>query len=173
MDSLALVNVQLQLHGAFRKFFTEPNIGFPRFKSRKNSRASYTTNYVNGNIRLNDRNIKLPKAGFVCAKIHRKAPEGYQLKTVTIFLGQAGQFYASVLYEYEEDFTALVPSDTMTHIGLDYKSYGLYADSEGNTCGMPPCYRRSEKRLACAQRRLSRKQNGSTNREKQRKGLSP
>lgn len=172
VDSLALANVQLQLQGAFRKFFTEPNIGFPRFKCRKNSRAFYTTNYVNGNIRISDRGIKLPKAGFVRAKIHRKAPDGYQLKLVTVFIAQTGRFYASVLYEYEEDTPVFVPSETMTHIGLDYKSDGLYVDSEGNACGMPHYYRRSEKQLARAQRRLSRKQKGSANREKQRKRVA-
>lgn len=171
VDSLALANVQLQLQGAFRKFFSEPNIGFPKFKSRKSSRASYTTNLVRKNIRISDRGIKLPKTGFVRAKIHRKAPEGYQLKSVTIFLDQTGRFYASVLYEYE-DTSAFVPSEAMTHIGLDYKSDGLYVDSEGNACGMPHYYRQSEKQLARAQRRLSRKQKGSANREKQRKRVA-
>lgn len=172
VDSLALANVQLQLQGAFRKFFSEPNIGFPKFKSRKSSRASYTTNLVRKNIRISDRGIKLPKTGFVRAKIHRKAPDGYQLKSVTIFLDQTGRFYASVLYEYEEDTSAFVPSETMTHIGLDYKSDGLYVDSEGNACRMPHYYRQSEKQLARAQRRLSRKQKGSANREKQRKRVA-
>ena len=89
----------------------------------------------------------------MCAKIHRKAPDGYQLKSVTIFMDQTGRFYASVLYEYEDDTPAFVPSETMTHIGLDYKSDGLYVDSEGNACGMPHYYRQSEKRLARAQSR--------------------
>lgn len=52
VDSLALANVQLQLQGAFRKFFSEPNIGFPKFKSRKSSRASYTTNLVRTILRI-------------------------------------------------------------------------------------------------------------------------
>ena len=50
VDSLALANVQMHLESAFHKFFREPFAGFPRFKSKKSSRKSYTTNVVNGNI---------------------------------------------------------------------------------------------------------------------------
>ena len=32
VDSLALANVQLNLEGAFRKFFREPGVGFPHYK---------------------------------------------------------------------------------------------------------------------------------------------
>ena len=35
VDSLALANVQLNLEGAFRKFFREPGVGFPHYKSKK------------------------------------------------------------------------------------------------------------------------------------------
>ena len=52
VDSLALANVQLNLEGALRKFFREPGVGFPHYKSKKHSRKSYTTNMVNGNICL-------------------------------------------------------------------------------------------------------------------------
>ena len=39
VDSLALANVQLNLEGAFRKFFREPGVGFPHYKS-KNTRGN-------------------------------------------------------------------------------------------------------------------------------------
>ena len=41
-DSLALANVQRNLEGAFRKFFREPKVGFPHYRSKKHSRKSYT-----------------------------------------------------------------------------------------------------------------------------------
>lgn len=34
-DSLALANVQRNLEGAFWKFFREPKVGFPNYKSKK------------------------------------------------------------------------------------------------------------------------------------------
>ena len=55
VDSLALANVQMHLESAFHKFFREPSAGFPRFKSKKSSRKSYTTNVVNGNIFLEEK----------------------------------------------------------------------------------------------------------------------
>ena len=61
VDSLALANVQMHLESAFHKFFREPSAGFPRFKSKKSSRKSYTTNVVNGNIFLEGNYLKLPK----------------------------------------------------------------------------------------------------------------
>ena len=52
VDSLALAKGQNHLESAFHKYFREPSAGFPRFKSKKSSRKSYTTNVVNGNIFL-------------------------------------------------------------------------------------------------------------------------
>ena len=75
VDSLALANVQLNLERAFRKFFQASGTGFPRYKSKKHSRKSYTTNMVNGNIRLNDRFLKLPKMTPVKIKLHRLIPD--------------------------------------------------------------------------------------------------
>ena len=52
VDSLALANAQLHLEAAFEKFFKETDISFPKWKSKHQAKQSYTTNMVNGNIRL-------------------------------------------------------------------------------------------------------------------------
>lgn len=44
VDSLALANVQLHLQAAYKAFFRDRKTGFPKFKSRRKSRRSYTTN---------------------------------------------------------------------------------------------------------------------------------
>ena len=61
-----------------------PKFGFPNYKSKKNSRRSYTTNNVNvnNNIELKNGRLKLPKAGLVRIKQHREIPDGYILKSV-------------------------------------------------------------------------------------------
>ena len=51
------------LDRAFQKFF-KAHTGFPKFKSRKNHRQSYTTKMTNGNIRIGEGKIKLPKLGY-------------------------------------------------------------------------------------------------------------
>lgn len=70
------------------------------------------------------------------------------------------------MYEYEKEITKIKITNKV--IGLDYKSNGLYTDSNGNTCGSPKYYRKSEKKLAKLQRKLSKKEKGSKNREKAR-----
>ena len=52
VDSLALSNVQLHLESAFKKFFKEPHVGFPKFKSKKRCKKSYTTNNINNSINI-------------------------------------------------------------------------------------------------------------------------
>ena len=83
VDSLALANVQLHLESAFRKFFREPSCGFPRYKSKKHTRNSYTTNAVNGNILLQDSHLKLPKMAAIKIKLHRQIPSDWKLRSVT------------------------------------------------------------------------------------------
>src|SRR5699024_11942702 len=62
VDKFALTNAIYHMDSAYRKFFKE-HAGYPRFKSKHNSRKSYTTNYTNGNISVDfdARKIKLPK----------------------------------------------------------------------------------------------------------------
>ena len=72
VDSLALANVQLHLEKAYKNFFRDPKIGFPRFKSKHHSRNSYTTNVVNENILVESKRIRLPKLKWIAMKKHRE-----------------------------------------------------------------------------------------------------
>ncbi len=77
IDSLALANAQLNLDKAYKNFFRDKSVGFPRFKSKKNPVQSYTTNNQNGTIALIDSKfIKVPKLkSLVRIKLHRQ-PKG-------------------------------------------------------------------------------------------------
>lgn len=170
VDSLALANEQMHLQAAYNNFFRDKRVGFPKFKSKRWDKASYTTSRVGKNIVVFDRAIKLPKVGSVRAVIHRKVPDDYKLKSVTVSQNRDGTYYASVLYEYED--TVVTVKEIHSHIGLDYKSNGLYVDSNGESADIPHFYRKAEKRLARQQRRLSRKKDGSGNWEKQRQKVA-
>ena len=61
VDSLALANAQLNLDKAYKNFFRDKSVGFPKFKSRKRNRHSYTTNNQNGTVTIMNGYIKLPK----------------------------------------------------------------------------------------------------------------
>lgn len=158
VDAHALCNVWKYQQSAFRTYFKNKKQkgrkrGFPKFKSRKYSRNSYTTNCCHNNIRIDGSFIRLPKAGNVKIVMHREIPENAALKSVTVSMEPDGSFYVSVLFEANVD---IAPVDATTHIGLDYVSDGLYVDSNGHKAEMPKYYRRSETRLARLQRRLSR-----------------
>lgn len=165
VDSLALANAQMNLQTAYSNFFRSPKIGFPKFKSKKSNRKSYTTNCVNRNISVENGNIKLPKIGFVKLKQHIQIPSDYKLKSVTVSQTPSGKYYASILFEYENQ----VPEKELRHfLGLDFSMHELYKDSNGNEPAYPKYYRQAEKKLKSEQRKLSLMQKGSKNREKQR-----
>ena len=165
VDSLALANAQMNLQDAYNNFFRDKKVGFPKFKSKKGSKRSYTTNCVNGNIVVRDGMIRLPKLGFVKMKQHRNIPDDYKLKAVTVSQNAGGKYFASILFEYEEEITM---KELESFIGLDFSMHELYVDSNENCPQFPRYYRLSEKKLKREQRKLSKMVKGSKNREKQR-----
>lgn len=175
VDSLALANVQLHLETAYKNFFRDPKIGFPKFKSKHRSTNSYTTNVVNGNIRLGNRKLKLPKMTAMKIKQHREIPENYSLKSVTVSREPSGKYYASLLYEYaanENQIAATKLKDEYKILGMDYAMAGMAVFSNGSRCEYPSYYRKAEKKLAREQRRLSKCIKGSWNYQKQRKKVA-
>ena len=168
VDSLALANAQLNLQAAFANCFSKTRkkkTGFPKFKSAKHCRKSYTTNNQNGTVAIVDNKwIKLPKTGKVKAIIHRIPDPDWKIKSVTISQESDNNFYASVLFEYEQKVITVPLSDNI--IGLDYASDGLYVDDKGNVGTNHKYYRESHKKLAKAQRRLSRKIGSGKNEQK-------
>ncbi|MBQ8084110.1 MAG: transposase [Clostridia bacterium] len=171
VDKFALTNSILNLDHAFRNFF-DFKARYPKFKCKRTSTKSYTTNFTNGNIAVLDNAIKLPKLKAVKAKIHRPIPGGWTIKGATITQTPAGEYYCSILLEYDH-----VVSSTKTHqkpiaTGLDYKSDGLYVEMSGRVCGSPKHLQKSLKRIAIEQKKLSRKKHGSKNYEKQRLRLA-
>ena len=82
-----------------------------------------------------------------------------------------GKFYYSILMEYSKTVVShtIQPENS---IGLDMSLPDLYVDDHGNTPDFPKPYRNMEKRIAAVQKRLSRKEKGSANYEKERKKLA-
>lgn len=165
VDSLALANAQLNLNAAYVNFFSHKKTGFPKFKSKKNNHRSYTTNVVNGNIRLEDGYLKLPKMNPIHIKQHREIPKEYELKSVTISLTPSGKYNASMLYAYTKEIVQVAP---VTAIGLDFSMKELYVTSEGTSAEYPRYYRQAQDKLKRAQKKLTKCQKDSNNRNKQR-----
>lgn len=160
VDSLALANKQMDLQKAFRNCFSKSRKkknGFPKYKSAKHSRKSYTTNNQHGTVAITDNSIRLPKIGHVKAVIHRKPDDNWTIKSATVSQESDGKFYISVLFEIADTINTYV-ADTTNAIGLDYASDGLYVDNNGNVGTNHKYYRESYDKLAKAQRKLSRMQ---------------
>jgi putative transposase len=174
VDSLALANVQLHLEAAFARFFEPGKNRYPRFKSKHRSRKSYTTNVVNGNITLEDGRLRLPKAGSVRIRQHRRIPEGYVLKSVTVSMEPSGKYYASLLYEYpaRENQTPGADREDAKALGIDFAMRGMAVFSDGSRAEYPGYYRLAQERLARDQRRLSKRKKGSRNYEKQKRRVA-
>ena len=165
VDSIALQQALRHLDTAFQNFFKNKRVEFPRFKSKKKHNFSYSTVCINNNIKLESGYIVLPKVGKIKIKQHRQIPTDYKLKSVTVSQMPSEKYYVSVLFEYEKQVQQIKPQN---FLGLDFSMKELYIDSNGNEPCYPKYYRQAEKKLTKEQRKLSKMQKGSKNRDKQR-----
>lgn len=172
VDSCALDSVKVDLNQAYKNFFSKKGYGFPKFKSKKDNHQSYRTNNVSNSIRLSDsKHIRLPKLGDVRIKLHRQLPSNGKIKSVTVSITPTMKYYVSILVEYDNGVEQQ-PVNLENSLGIDFSMHTFYVDNQGNECGYPEYYRKSQKKLAREQRRLSRKQIGSHNYEKQRRRVA-
>lgn len=166
VDSLALCNAELHLKTAFRNFFRDKRIGYPRFKSRKNPIQSYTTNNQKGTIRIVEtgRYIRLPKMGDIRIKLH-------VVKSATVSQGASGKYHISILTEIGATITTIIPHPEKV-LGLDYSSKGLYIDNNGKSANYPKYMRLMETRLKRAQQTLARRSKDGSNWLKQKRRVA-
>ena len=162
VDSLALSNAQLNRNTAFKAFFSHRS-GFPKFKSKRNDQ-SYTTNMVNGNIKISTSNryISIPKCPRIRIKKHRDFIG--KIKSITVSMTTENKYYMSLLVE--EETKPKKPADGM--IGLDLGIKDLIVDSNGHKYKNHKYLTKSQNKLAKEQRKLSKMVKGSSNRNKQR-----
>jgi putative transposase len=153
VDSLALANAQLNLDKAYKNFFRDKSIGFPRFKSKKNPVQSYTTNNQNGTISLIDnRLIKVPKLkSLIKIKLHRQ-PKGI-IKSATISRHSSGKYYVSLLCKEEVNELPKMKSA----IGIDLGITDFAILSDGQKIDNNKFTSKMEKKLKREQCKLSRR----------------
>ena len=163
VDSLALANAQMNLDKAYKNFFRDKSVGFPKFKSKKDNHKSYTTNNQNGTIYIENNRIKIPKLkSMIKIKQHREFVG--LIKSCTISQNPSGKYYISMLVDTEN--IQLPKLDTKVGIDLGIKEFAITSD--GEMFSNPKWLKKSEKRLRKLQKDLSRKQKGSNNRRKDR-----
>lgn len=163
VDKFALVNSIYNMDSAYQKFFKE-HAGFPKFKSKRNNKKSYTTNFTNNNIEVsfNKNKIKLPKLKWVKAKVHRDFKG--KIKMATVSQVSSGKYFVSILVETEH-----IPIEsTGAMIGIDLGIKDLLITSNGEKFDNIRTTKKYENKLAKEQRKLSHKLKDSKNWNKQR-----
>ena len=165
VNSQSLQSALRNLDTAYTNFFRNTKaVGFPRYKSRKDRQSFLCPQHCRVDFSKNT--ITIPKAKDIPAVLHRKF-RGI-VKTVTISMTSSGRYFASVLVDtdIQEKPKSAVKNDTT--IGIDLGIKTLAVCSDGRTFDNPKNLRKSLNRLALLQKRLSRRQKGSSNRNKAR-----
>lgn len=163
VDSLALANAGLNLDKAYKNFFRNPKVGFPKYKSKKTHHHSFTTNNQKGTVSVEDKFLRIPK---LKSKIRMKLHHQFTglIKSCTISKTPTGKYYASILVE-----TKIEPLPvSICKIGVDLGLKDFAVTSDGEVIANPKHLRKSEKQLIKLQKDLSRKKKGSNNRHKAR-----
>ncbi|WP_280770743.1 IS200/IS605 family element RNA-guided endonuclease TnpB [Salipaludibacillus daqingensis] len=150
VDSIAVQTSVKHLSDSFSRFFKKQNKA-PRFKSKKNLVQSYTTKQTNGNIAIFDNKIKLPKLGLM--KFAKSRDVEGRVLSATVRRNPTGKYFVSLLVETEVDELPKTGSSVGMDVGL--KDFAIISD--GTVYKNPRFLRTMEKKLADAQRILSRR----------------
>ncbi len=162
----AAVNLGRAFDGFFRRCRTGGKPGYPRFKSKRDARQSYRTNW---GISVPDaRHIKLPKLGLVKARISR--PVKGRIVSATIKRVPSGKYFC--VLGVEDAPVEEWPEARTPVMGVDAGVKDLATRSDGIKIANPKAFAKGERKLAREQRRLSCKQKGSKRREKQKRKVA-
>ena len=165
VNSQALQSALRNLDTAYKNFFRDTHaVGFPKFKSRKQKQSFQCPQHCS--VDFGKGTISIPKAKDIPAVLHRRFKG--TVKTVTISMTPSGRYFASVLVG--TSMQEMKPSEPKrdTTVGIDLGIKSLAVCSDGRTFDNPKNLQRSLDRLKLLQKRLSRKQKGSANRNKAR-----
>lgn len=164
VDSTSLQTELKNLDNAYNNFFRrvkqKQNPGYPKFKSKKNNRKSYTSK---SNIKVFNKHIQLPKLGLVKCKISKQI-QG-RILSATVSQNPSGKYFVSICCTDVE----LQPlPKTNKAVGLDMGIKDYVITSDGAKYPNHKYLTKSQKKLAKLQRQLSRKSSGSNRRNKAR-----
>jgi len=173
VNSQSLQSSLKNMDNAFKRFFKEKK-GFPRFKSKKRRKDSFHAPQ-RGKVDFEKGTISVPKIKDIPSKLSREF-DG-KIKTVTIRRVPSGKYFASILVETNEKLPKKPAIQEETTIGIDVGLKDYATLSNGEKIDSPRCLRKSQKKLAYKQYKLSRMDNinktkDGTNRDKQRRKVA-
>lgn len=168
--SVALVQACQDARRAHRNFFDSLSgrrkgrrAGHPRFRSKRGRQSIRLTR--NG-FALRRERLYVTRVGDIQVRWSRALPS--VPSSVTVIREPDGRYYASFVVEREPAPLPTCDREAGIDVGLDR----LVVTSDGEIIANPRFLRRKARRLARAQRALSRKANGSANRAKARRRVA-
>ena len=171
VSNTALQQSLRHLDNAFTKFFKEKK-GFPKFKTKHDRKGSFTisernfVNYEKGIINT----AKFTGKNGIKIILSRKI-EG-KIKSCTYKKTNTGKYFVYIAVEFPDKETNKPSIDKDTTIGIDLGVQYFAIISDGRKIENPKFLKNSLKRLKILQRRMTKKEKGSKNREKARLKLA-
>lgn len=162
-DKCALQNTLKDLDVAYQNFFKRPEVGYPKFKSKKNRHKSYRSNCSNNNIAFINGKIKLPKLGKLKTR-DKQIPQG-RILNATISQVPSGKYYVSICCT---DVELPKQNKTNCYVGIDLGIKDFAITSDGYKYENNKFLGKALNKLAILQRQLSRKSKGGSNWNKAR-----
>lgn len=167
----------INLEQAYKNFFKQKNVGFPKFKSKHDEQkvrfpleaiASKTFDEETSRLNLT-KTIKGLK--FECSKRDKQYlyKNKQCIKSVTITKTKTGKYFATILIDGDL-LRTVKPTNKSVGIDLGIKTLLTFSSSE--TIDNPRWIKTNEKKLKKLHKQLSKKQKGSNNRNKARLKLA-
>ena len=162
-----------QMLSAYDKFFKQHN-GFPKFKSKKDKQSAlFPLEAISKGNKFNERKITLTQSlkdiRFRCSDLYFKRLQAYKegIRSATLSKTKSGNYFLSILVEIPQEEIVRF-SQTNERVGIDLGVKDFVITSDGEVFENKHFFKKQEKKIAKLQRRLSKKQKGSNNRNKQR-----
>lgn len=169
VNSLSLQASLANLDSAYTKFFREHK-GFPNFKSKKDSKQSFSIPQ-NTKVDFENGRIFIPKFKSGIKAILHRTFDGI-VKTSTITRTSTGKYFISILVEVDEPDVSMKPICENKAVGIDL-GIKTFADlSDGTEIPNPKHLKQSLDKVKKLQRSLLHKTKGSKNKDKARRKLA-
>lgn len=138
---------------------------YPKFKKKSDNHKSFRT-VMNFKVNQKEKTIKIPKCSPVKYR-DKRTIEG-NIKNITISVNPSGQYFATILAEDKYTFPTQIENVRESKVFSADMSAKNFMVSEDVKFENQKFYRSTQRRLKLQQRRLSRKEKGSKNKDKQK-----
>jgi transposase len=150
------------LDNAFQHFFRRvkngETPGYPKFKSKRKRVGSFR---LTGNIRVEDRRVKLPRLGWLRLKESGYLPKVAHILSATVS-EKAGRWFVKL--QVKEQVSDPKPSQAICGVDVGIKHLATLDD--GTQFENPKALSKLREQLDRAHKRVSRRKEGSQNRKK-------